>query len=215
MQEYVGNIKVAARQTGMTAAELQALSDATYRTIMELREQLARQGKMMWLNGVDNADPFPLTYDSNCTGDYGQCGWWHAPAPGPSCVAFFRERCGDADYGSAGLGTIVRIVLLALCVSGVQSEIVEETRALILTRLTPDPEAGRETPSVIISRPCWACIAGVLRAGSWELSIATLLLLRQERGWLVTDWWQGTSATVCTAHYLRKPSRCFPIANGC
>jgi hypothetical protein len=37
---------------------------------------------------------------------------------------------------------------------------------------------------------------GVLRQGSWQLTIATLLLLRQERGWVVSDWWQGTSSTV-------------------
>jgi hypothetical protein len=138
MQEYISNIEKAAHSAGMTATELQELATATYTMVEALRKKLSSQGKMMWLNGCDNADPFPLLYDSNCTAPYGQCGWWHEPKPGPGCVAFFRERCNDQLYGSVDLG--------------------------------------------------------VLRAGSWELSIASLLLLRQERGWLVTDWWQGTSA---------------------
>ena len=107
---------------------------------MQTREKLNKQGKMVWLNGVDNADPFLLPYDSDCAADYGQCGWWKNPSPGAGCAAFFRSRCANETYGSVDLG--------------------------------------------------------VLRAGSWGLSIATLLLLRQERGWLVSDWWQGTSSTV-------------------
>jgi len=40
---------------------------------------------------------------------------------------------------------------------------------------------------------------GVLRSGSWELSIASLLLFRQERGWLVGSWWFPTSNTSALA----------------
>ena len=36
---------------------------------------------------------------------------------------------------------------------------------------------------------------GVLRRGSPKLSIASLLMLRKERGWFVTGWWKGTSST--------------------
>jgi hypothetical protein len=137
MQEYISNMQRAAHTAGMTRTELQALSNATYATIIKMRQNLNSQGKMMWLNGVDNADPFMLTYGENCTADYGQCGWWHDPQPGAACAAFFQQRCDNASYGDVTLG--------------------------------------------------------VLRQGSWQLSIATLLLLRQERGWLVSDWWQGTS----------------------
>jgi hypothetical protein len=108
-----------------------------------MREKLHSQGKMVWLNGVDNADPFVLPYDSNCSAPYGQCGWWHTPTPGSDCVAFFRSRCTNMLYGNVDLG--------------------------------------------------------VLKTSSWELSIATLLLLRKEQGWLVSDWWQGTSNTTALA----------------
>ena len=77
MQEYISNMQRAAHTAGMTPTELQALSNVTYSTIIKMRQKLNSQGKMMWLNGVDNADPFMLTYDENCTADYGQCGWWH------------------------------------------------------------------------------------------------------------------------------------------
>ena len=116
------------------------LCNPRYNFVMQTREKLNKQGKMVWLNGVDNADPFLLPYDSDCAADYGQCGWWKNPSPGAGCAAFFRSRCANETYGSVDLG--------------------------------------------------------VLRAGSWGLSIATLLLLRQERGWLVSDWWQGTSSIV-------------------
>eukprot|EP01052_Picozoa_sp_SAG31_P017176 SAG31_NODE_1163_length_9588_cov_8.265676_7_plen_569_part_00 len=138
MEEYVDNVRRDAKE--MSAAELQTLAADTYSMVMKLRQKLSAQGKMMWLNGVDNADPFPLPYDSKCSGNYGQCGWWKSPNPGAACAAFFRSRCSNASYGSVDLG--------------------------------------------------------VLREGSWSLSIATLLLLRQERGWLVSDWWQGTSSTL-------------------
>ena len=138
MAEYVHNIRADAKD--MSAAELQTLATDTYNFVMQTREKLNKQGKMVWLNGVDNADPFLLPYDSDCAADYGQCGWWKSPSPGAGCAAFFRSRCANETYGSVDLG--------------------------------------------------------VLRAGSWGLSIATLLLLRQERGWLVSDWWQGTSSTV-------------------
>ena len=140
MQEYIENIQRAAHTAGMAPMELQALSNATFATIIEMRRKLTAQGKMMWMNGVDGADPFQLTYDDNCTANYGQCGWWHNPKPGAGCSAFFRQRCSNVSYGDINLG--------------------------------------------------------ILRQGSWELSIATLLLLRQERGWIVSDWWQGTSSTV-------------------
>ena len=66
-------------------------------------------GLQVWLNGVDNADPFVLSYHgSNCTGAYGQCGWWEHPTPGPSCAAFFRQRCSDDEYGNVSLGVLRR-----------------------------------------------------------------------------------------------------------
>jgi hypothetical protein len=139
MQEYISNMEVTVRQNGVTMAQLQELATATYTMVEAMRHKLAGLGKMVWLNGVDNADPFVLPYDSNCSAPYGQCGWWHAPKPGRDCAAFFRSRCADPSYGSVDLG--------------------------------------------------------VLRSGSWELSIATLLLLRKGQGWLVSDWWFPTSNT--------------------
>ncbi len=143
MQEYISNIEATVRQNGLTMAELQHLAIATYNMVEAMRQKLHSQGKMVWLNAVDNADPFVLPYDSNCSAPYGQCGWWHAPKPGPDCVAFFRSRCTDSLYGGVDLG--------------------------------------------------------VLKTSSWELSIATLLLLRKEQGWLVNGWWQGTSNTTALA----------------
>ena len=60
-----------------------------------------------------------------------------------------------------------------------------------------DPKPGPDCAAFFRSRCSESSYGsvdlGVLKAGSWELSIATLLLLRKERGWLVNGWWQGTS----------------------
>ena len=66
-------------RAGLTMAELQELATATYNMIEGLRRKLAAQGKMVWLNGVDNADPFVLPFDSNCSAPFGECGWGLAP----------------------------------------------------------------------------------------------------------------------------------------
>jgi len=94
---YITNMEHAAHAMGIPRSELQTLADATYTCVNDLRSKLVIQGKMLWLNGVDNADPFPLTYGSNCSAPYGQCGWWAEPKPGPGCVAYFRERCNNAS----------------------------------------------------------------------------------------------------------------------
>lgn len=57
---YITNMQAAATAIGMSAAEVQALATATYSMVVELRHRLQSQGKMLWLNGVDNANPFPL-----------------------------------------------------------------------------------------------------------------------------------------------------------
>ena len=108
------------------------------------------------LNGVDNASPFPLVDnqvpDANCSVEAPfQCGWWHEPVPGPTCVAFYQQRCSNETLGSVDLG--------------------------VLGPWRQDP--GR-----------WP-----VQRGSWQLSIATLLLLRQERAWIAPAFWLPTSAT--------------------
>eukprot|EP01043_Picozoa_sp_COSAG02_P060772 COSAG02_NODE_8015_length_2745_cov_2.602672_1_plen_138_part_00 len=57
---YITNMQAAATAIGMSASEVQALATATYSTVVELRQRLQSQSKMLWLNGVDNANPFPL-----------------------------------------------------------------------------------------------------------------------------------------------------------
>jgi hypothetical protein len=156
MQEYLGNIQAAAKAINMTTAEVQTLATDTYNMVVELRQQLQSQGKMLWLNGVDNASPFPLVDNqvpnANCSSEPPfQCGWWHSPAPGGGCVAFFRQRCGNASLGNVDLGVL---------------------------------GPWRQDPGT------WP-----VQKGSWNLSIATLLLLRQESGWIAPAWWLPTSAT--------------------
>ena len=154
MQEYLTNIHAAALAIGMTATELQTLATDTYDMVVKLRLRLQGQGKMIWLNGVDNANPFPLVDnqvpDANCSvGAPFQCGWWHIPVPGPTCVAFYRQRCSNATLGNVSLGVL---------------------------------GPWRQDPGT------WP-----MQRGSWQLSIATLLLLRQESGWLAPAWWLPTS----------------------
>ena len=139
MLEYIINIRAAAVAVGMSSVEVQALANATHAMVVELRRRLADRHKMLWLNGVDNANPLPLiddhgTPDSNCsqTAPW-QCGWWNDPKPGERCVQFFQSRCANQTLGKSGLG--------------------------------------------------------VLKRGSWELSIAALLLLRQASAWLAPSWW--------------------------
>ena len=157
MQEYIVNMQAAASAVNMTAAEVQALATATYNMVVELRQRLQTQGKMLWLNGVDSASPFPLVDDqvpdANCSVEAPfQCGWWHTPVPGGGCTAFYRQRCGNATLGNVDLGVL---------------------------------GPWRQDPGT------WP-----VQRGSWELSIATLLLLRQERGWLAPAFWPPTSPTI-------------------
>ena len=157
MQEYLLNIRAAAQAVNMTAVELQTLATDTHSMVVALRERLQSRAKMLWLNGVDSANPFPLVDDTgvpaaNCSVEAPfQCGWWHAPAPGEGCVAFFRQRCGNATLGEVDLGVL---------------------------------GPWRQDPGT------WP-----VQKGSWQLSIATLLLLRQERGWIAPAFWLPTSAT--------------------
>ena len=59
---YISNMETTLH-AGLTMAELQELATATYNMVEKMRRKLAAQGKMVWLNGVDNADPFVLTYE--------------------------------------------------------------------------------------------------------------------------------------------------------
>jgi hypothetical protein len=157
MQEYIINIQAAAKAINMSATEVQTLATNTYTMVVELRQRLQSQGQMIWLNGVDNANPFPLVDNqvpgANCSVEAPfQCGWWHGPVPGPTCIAFYQQRCSNATLGNVDLGVL---------------------------------GPWRQDPGT------WP-----VQRGSWQLSIATLLLLRQERGWLAPAFWLPTSATV-------------------
>ena len=148
MVEYIEWVHRAAAGIGMSPAELEALSQATFEMISELRTKLAAQGKIAWLNGQATSGPFQSISDSNCSSFAISltCGWWKAPVPGPTCEQFYRTRCSQPSYGAVDLGV-----------------------------LTPTNET--------------ACHS----MGCYQLSIASLLLLRQERAWVVTAAWQQTS----------------------
>ena len=155
MEEYLVNLQAAAKAVNMTPTQVQTLATDTHNMVVELRRKLQSQGKMLWLNGVDNANPFPLVdnqvLDANCSVEAPfQCGWWHAPVPGDGCVDFFRLRCSNATLGNVALGVL---------------------------------GPWRQDPGT------WP-----VQRGSWELSIATLLLLRQESGWIAPAFWLPTSA---------------------
>ena len=101
MFEYIKWVDRAAAGIGMSPAELETLSQATFEMISELRAQLAAQGKMAWLNGQPTSGPFIPVSDANCSAFSISltCGWWEDPTPGPTCEKFYRTRCSQPSYG--------------------------------------------------------------------------------------------------------------------
>ena len=150
MFEYINGVRRGADAVGMTDSELEALSQATFTMITELRAKVAAQGKMVWLNGQPSSGPFLPISDSNCStfSISLTCGWWEAPVPGPTCEQFYRTRCSQPSYATVDLGV-----------------------------MTPTNET--------------ACHS----MGCYQLAIASLLLLRQDRAWFITSVWQQTSNT--------------------